>query len=262
MTKLYDAICGIEDRWSESKILVDYSKRETNLDKKSVLNGAAIVLQVAHFESSLKEICGAVIDDINQHQRVKNLTVEALSIYVRNMFDADEIRLESQEGRRKIEEISRWVSAPLLLLDKNKFVNTEGNPTPKVFKKLAKQFGVSDMKTLLSSTRIDYWLSTSTAADFEGEIKRLKAYVKRTTKTFPYSVKGKTITFGENATTTSYLENSLNECLRKRNNIAHGGVLGEIISDDDVAGDFLSLRALTLYFASALALQVNNHVHT
>lgn len=256
-TSLRQAIFRMEERWKESDELIGYALRETNSNKRSMLNGVSIVLQTAHFESSLKEICQAIVDDLNNYDSVRKLSKSSLSLYIRGLIGKVDMNLNSRESNDSIEKIYNWINNLKLQLDKNHFIDTEGNPKPKVVSKLAKQFGVNEIMSTLASTRIDYWLSTNSASDFDREIIRLKTYLKRQTNSYPYRVVPRTISIDENPARTSALEAQLNETMRLRNKVAHGGILGELMSDDDVRKSKIAIRAVSLYFIAILAEHVS-----
>jgi RiboL-PSP-HEPN len=258
VTHLREVISKIEERWSEGEELFRHSGNTTTSYQRSVVNGAVLVLLVAHFESSLKEICEAIINDLNRSGFLNTFPKESKELYIRNLIDFGEIKKESTEGRKKIEYITNWVFSDQIILDAHKFTNTEGNPTPEVVRKLSRQFGVSGFFSSLSTTEIDYNISTSNNMDFAKEIKRLKTYFKRTTSNYPYTMRLQTVGFMKYNKNNSALESNLNEILRRRNIVAHGGVLGEIISDTDIIQAVVTLRAITLYFIAALGMRLSH----
>lgn len=263
-TRLYESILRIEERWKESERLYKLAQRQRSSENKSLLNGVTIVLQAAHFEASLKEICEAVVDDINDRATTALLSEDARKNYLRNLFGDVEAKLNSRSGQEGIQKILDWAYRDGLKLDKKRFSDTEANPKPDVIKKLLKQFGVSDFFITVSSTDIEYWLSTNDSNEFRREISRLYRYIKERTKEFPYSIKSDRITINSNAKASAEsnvaLLTNLNSSLKHRNMVAHSGIMEESISQADAMNAEITFKAITLFFIAAICLEIQKNL--
>jgi RiboL-PSP-HEPN len=265
-TRLFEVITKLENRWRESDRLSRIARKNKKPSNNYLLNGVSIVLQTAHFEASLKEICEAIIEDINNNSCVHLLSDVAKSIYLSRLFGDSETKLGSKEGREGILKIMKWVFDDRLSLNKDIFSDTESNPRPEVIKRLSKQFGVSNFFIELSTTRVEFWLSTNEAADFNGEILRMKNHIKKSTRNFPYRVSSAEMSFNENPRieqeSGTSLFNNLNNSLKYRNMVAHSGLMEEIISVTDVKTAELTFRSITLYFIALICIKIaDNQAH-
>lgn len=263
-TRLQESIIRLENRWREADRLSRIAKRNKRPENRSLLNGVSIVLQTAHFEASLKEICEAIIEDLNENSSHGSLSIDAKKQYIRSLFGDLDTKLNSKEGEAGISKIIDWVYDSNLKLDKKKFSDTEGNPKPDTIKKLAKQFGVVNLFITMSTTDMEYWLATNESNDFEAELKRIQKYLKRSTKSFPYSILKEEITIESNSAATKEsnvsLFSNLNTSLKHRNIVAHSGLMEEEVSDTDVKVATLTFRSITLYFIAIICLKLQSNL--
>ncbi|WNZ45185.1 MAE_28990/MAE_18760 family HEPN-like nuclease [Leptolyngbya boryana CZ1] len=259
-TFVYDLVNSIDDRLQEVRTLIEKAaaERNNNSDLYDPLCRATVLLIVAHLEGFVKEIAKAIISDINQFSSFRESPVALKRTFCKTFM------ISNQENGREVEQKVQQLINMLNNLE-TKFIvdpflvespyGNNKNPSPGVINKICANFGVKNIFSWFNDSSLDIVFS-GVASEIDLLLEKLKSHVLNNTQSYPYNLD---ISFFEikepaakNGSTRSFWETFLDQLLKSRNDIAHGSLLTNSLSVEELA-DFLN-KVIVLKYGLVLVL--------
>ena len=225
-TFMHELLGSLLSRWREVDILLDRALIEStsaDLEFHDVLCRSAIVLTAAHLEGFIRDCANALIEDINRFSSFKESPAHIKRTFCNTFIRADDPSSNAKATRliQTFDSLNTKLALEPFLFDgKN---DDQKNASPGIIQKIAKNFGVDKIFSLLAESKLDTVFSglTSEIAELSNE---LRDHLAASVEIFPYSVDTAKFNLNHPGSTTqrTLWESFLDNLLRQRNMIAHG----------------------------------------
>ena len=243
-----DFIAEFDARWKEVSVLIEMAEEIGQEEHRfNILCRAAIVLIVANFEGFLQEAIKCLIKDVNDNDAFSYTSTQMKRTFCSQFIDPEDKRNEKKVTRmvELFEEVNIHYTIEPFLYENNK------NPKASVIEKYFKEIGGKDFFSYITNCDIEKVFEND--LDFVSElINKMKKTLEEGTQTFPYNIDISTIGFNlakEKASRECLWKVFLNQTLRARHDVAHGILLDNTITLDELKNTKDKIAILELTFA-------------
>jgi hypothetical protein len=254
-TFVYELVNSIDDRLQEVRTFIE---QNNNSDLYDPLCRATVLLIVAHLEGFVKETAKAIIYDINQFSSFKESPAALKRTFCKTyMIITQENAREIEQKIQKLIDMlnnleTKFVVDPFLV--ESPYGNNK-NPSPRVINKICTNFGVTNIFSWFDGSSLDIVFS-GVASEIESLLEKLKSHIFNNTQSYPYNLDISLFEIKESAakkgSTHSFWETFLDQLLKSRNDIAHGSLLTNSLSVEEL-NDFLN-KVIVLKYGLVLVL--------
>ncbi|MFB7815648.1 MAE_28990/MAE_18760 family HEPN-like nuclease [Paenibacillus chitinolyticus] len=259
-TFAYDLANSIDERLEEVDILILKADefKETDEEFYNALCRSSIVLLTGHFEGFVKESAKTIVHDINRFSSFKFAPNPIKRTFCNSFIDisdaANQKRLNSLIDT--FDNLDTELKPEPFLYEAN---DGNKNPSPKVVEKILKNFGVTDFFGVLNSSLLDDVFKND-KSETESILNLLKEHVIAGVQSYPYSLDPNRFQLqsGRRRTQDRTLwETFLDNLLRRRHSIAHGTIIYNEDSSDEIKSIKTKLQVLHYAYMLVLFNQCN-----